>query len=172
LPSRDIVASRKISDAEAVALYHSNLAIAALGDNDTEQAWMHAVRALHHSPDTAHVWVNLGVIYRANDQHRDAEHSYLHALELDSGESTAMNNLMVLYNIEGRRAERDLWAGRLAQHRDKNPFYHAWLGDQAAADGDWPRAVHHYERALALAPDDSRFLFALSQSTLAASPSR
>jgi Tfp pilus assembly protein PilF len=164
LPSRDIVGSRKLSDAEAAALYHSNLAMAALGDDETEQAWLHAVRALQHSPDTAHLWVNLGVIYRANGQHRDAEHSYLHALELDSEEGTAMNNLVVLYGIEGRHTESEVWAGRLARHRDRNPFYHAGLGDQAAADGDWSRAVHHYERALALAPDDSRFLLALSHS--------
>jgi tetratricopeptide (TPR) repeat protein len=164
LPSRDIVGSRKISDTDAAALYHSNLAMEALGDHDTEQAWLHAVRALQHSPDTAHLWVNLGVIYRANGQHRDAEHSYLHALALDSEESTAMNNLAVLYEIEGRQAEHDVWAGLVAQHREKNPFYHAWLGDQAAADGDWSRAAGHYQRALALAPDDSRFLFALSQS--------
>jgi tetratricopeptide (TPR) repeat protein len=164
LPSRDIVGSHKISDTDAAALYHSNLAMGALADEDTEQAWLQAVRALQHSPGTAHLWVNLGVIYRANGQHRDAEHSYLHALELDSQESTAMNNLAVLYDIEGRQAEHDVWAGRVKQYRDKNPFYHAWLGDQAAADGDSSRAARHYERALALAPDDSRFLFALSES--------
>lgn len=164
LPTRDIVGSRKISDTEAAALHHSNLAMAALGDDETELAWLHAVRALQHSPDTAHLWVNLGVIYRANGQHRDAEHSYLHALELDSGESTAMNNLVVLYGIEGRHAEREEWAGRLVQRRDNNPFYHSWLGDQAAASGDWSRAARHYEKALALAPGDSQFLLALSQS--------
>lgn len=163
LPSRDIVGSRKISDAEAAALYHSNLAMDALGDHATEQAWLHAVRAVQHSPGTAHLWVNLGVVYRANGQHRDAERSYLHALELDAGESTAMNNLLVLYDIEGRQAERDAWAGRLARHRETNPYYHAWLGDEAAADGDWSRAARHYEKALALAPDDSQLLFALSQ---------
>jgi Flp pilus assembly protein TadD len=164
LPSRDIVAAHPISDTEAAALHHSNLAMSALADHDTEQAWLHAVRALQLSPGTAHLWVNLGVVYRANGQHNDAERSYLHALQLDPGEQSAMNNLVVLYGIEGRQSERALWAMRVARYREENPYYHAWLGDEAAGAGDWSRAVNHYERALALAPDDSQLLFDLGQS--------
>ncbi len=164
LPAQDIVHSRGISDTEAQALYHSNLAMDALAANAVEQAWLHAVRAVQLSPGTAHLWVNLGAVYRVNGQHRDAESSYHAALQLDPGEHSAMNNLMVLYDREGRLAERDLWARRVARHREGNPYYHASLGDEAAEAGEWARAVSHYERALELSPKDSRILYLLGQS--------
>lgn len=163
LPSQDIARSRVISDADALALYHSNIAMKALAERAIEQAWLHAVKALQLSPDTPHLWVNVGAIYRANDQHAAAERSYLYALQLDPAEYSAMNNLVVLYGMEGRQAERALWAQRVMHWREANPYYHTWLGEQAAAGGDWPQAVRHYERALALSPGDSRLLFVLGQ---------
>ncbi|MCB1687052.1 MAG: hypothetical protein KDI33_01120 [Halioglobus sp.] len=165
LPSQDIVDSRRISDVDAQALYHSNLAMDALAGQAIEEAWLHAVRAVQLSPGTAHLWVNLGAIYRVNGQHRDAEFSYLSALQLDPGEHSAMNNLVVLYELEGRPAERELWAERVARHREGNPYYHASLGQEAAAAGDLARAASHYERALQLAPEDSRLLYLLDTLT-------
>ena len=45
-----------------------------------------------------------------------------------------MNNLVVLYDMDSRLAERDHWEERVANYRDANPYYHAWMGDEAAAD--------------------------------------
>ena len=132
LESRDIAGSRQISDTDALALYHSNIAMDALAAGDTEQAWLQGVRALQLSPDTPHLWVNLGAVYRFNGQHKDAEQSYLYALQLDPEERSAMNNLVVLYGIEGRTVEREYWELRVARYRDANPYYHVWLGDEAA----------------------------------------
>ena len=33
--------------------------------------------------------------------------------------------------MDGREEERDMWASRVNRYRETNPFYHAWLGDQA-----------------------------------------
>jgi len=160
LPSRDIAGSQAISDTEAQALYHSNIAMEALAAEQLEQAWLNAVRALQLSPGTAHLWVNLGAIYRFAGQHREAESSYLYALQLDPWDRSAMNNLVVLYGIEGRAQDRDYWQVQVAHYRDENPYYHAWLGDQAAEAQDWQAALRHYEEALALLPEDSRLLYA------------
>ena len=160
LPSRDITGSQAISDTEAQALYHSNIAMEALAAEQLEQAWLNAVRALQLSPGTAHLWVNLGAIYRFAGQHREAESNYLYALQLDPWDRSAMNNLVVLYGIEGRAQDRDYWQVQVARYRDENPYYHAWLGDQAAEDQDWHAALRHYEEALALLPEDSRLLYA------------
>jgi len=72
-----------------------------------------------------------------------------------------MNNLVVLYTLEGRETERARWEARVADYRAANPYYHAWLGDRASNEGDWPRARAHYEQALALLPQDSRLLYAV-----------
>jgi Flp pilus assembly protein TadD len=159
LPSRDIAGTQKMSDADAQALYHSNIAMDALAEEDLEQAWLHGVRALQISPHVPHLWVNLGAIYRMTGQHREAESSYLYALQLDPWDRSAMNNLVVLYQIEGRDEDRDYWEVRVAHYRDGNPYYHALLGDRAAEEGDWVAALQHYEEAVERLPDDSQLLY-------------
>jgi len=159
LPSRDIADTRQISDTDAQALYHSNIAMDALASEELELAWLQAVRALQLSPNTPHLWVNLGAVYRLAGQHREAESSYLYALQLAPRDRSAMNNLVVLYGIEGRQEDRDYWEVRVAQYRDANPYYHAWLGDQAAETGDWRQALQHYQAARNLLPQDSRLLY-------------
>ena len=160
LPSRDITGSQELTDAEAEALFYNNTAMAALADGDLETSWNYLVRALQVAPDMAHLWVNLGALYRTNGQHRDAEQSYLQALSLDFREHSAMTNLAVLYGIEGREAEQEYWLEKLDVHREANPYYHAWRGEEAAATGDWEIALGHYNRAVALLPNDSNLLFA------------
>ncbi|WP_461424950.1 tetratricopeptide repeat protein [Gymnodinialimonas sp.] len=161
LPTRQIAGSRVLSDADALALHHANIAMYALAEQRIGEAWLQSVRALQLSPALAQLWVNIGAVYRSAGQHRDAEASYLTALELDSGNDSAMNNLVVLYSIEGRDEDREHWEARVAGYRDANPYYHAWRGDQAAEEGDWLSAQNYYEKAVALLPDDSRLLFAL-----------
>jgi Flp pilus assembly protein TadD len=159
LPSRDISASRELTDAQGEALYYNNIAMAALAEGETETAWLYVVRALQLSPEDSHLWANLGAVYRSSGQHREAEQSYMQALELDFTEYSAMTNLAVLYGLEGRDEERDYWLERVEIHRRSNPYYHAWLGDEVAAAGDWAAALDHYEQAVALSPSDSNLLF-------------
>jgi Flp pilus assembly protein TadD len=133
----------------------------ALGTDDVITAWLHTVRALQLHPQQSHMWVNLGAIYRAAGQHREAERSYLYALELDPWENSAMNNLVVLYAMDGRETDRQFWEGKVSGYRESNPFYHAWLGDQAAEKANWQAALENYQQALRLSPQDSQLLFAL-----------
>ena len=71
-----------------------------------------------------------------------------------------MNNLVVLYGIVGREEDRRHWLERVKRYRDSNPYFHAWLGDQAAEGGDLRKALQHYEEALDLLPGDSNLLYA------------
>ena len=160
LPSRDIAGSREIGDRDARALYHSNIAMEALAEGSTGEAWLQAVRALQLSPAIPHLWVNLGAVYRAAGQHREAESNYLYALQLVPWDRSAMNNLVVLYGMEGRQEDRDYWEKRVAVYRDANPYYHAWQGDMAAERGDWDQALDYYREALDLLPDDASLLYA------------
>lgn len=161
LQSRDIAGSRIITDRDAQALYHSNIAMEALAREELLSAWAHAVRALQLAPDISHLWVNLGAVYRFAGQHRAAEGSYLHALKLDGWDRSAMNNLAVLYSIEGDLEAQALWESKVARYRESNPFYHAWLGDKAGEEDDWQQAAQYYEKALSMRPQDSSLLYAL-----------
>ena len=148
LPSRDIAGTRPISDQDAQALYHSNIAMQALAVGNTRTAWLQGVRALQLSPAMSHLWTNLGAVYRAAGQHREAESSYLYALALDPWDRSAMNNLVVLYGLEGRQEQRDYWEQRVVRYREANPYYHAWRGDMALEEGNWRQTVAHYGEAL------------------------
>src|SRR5690606_6007132 len=119
------------------------LAMEALATGELAAAWRQGVRALQFSPDMGQLWVNLGAIYRAAGQDGPAERSYFRALQLDEGDRSAMNNLLVLYQHQGREDEQAYWAARVARYRENNPYYHAWLGDQAGEAGDWDAALLH-----------------------------
>ncbi len=159
LQMRDITRTRVISDKDAKALYHSNIAMTALADGQFDTAWAHAVRALQINPKMPHLWVNLGAVYRATGQHAQAEENYLHALKLDSSDRSAMNNLIVLYGLEGREEEQKHWQQQITRYQKSNPYFHAWKGDKAGEKGDWARALRYYQRAVVLNPLDSRLLY-------------
>lgn len=159
LPSREIASSQEISDRDAQALYHNNIAMKALAREDTKEAWLHGVRALQLSPGIAHLWVNLGAIYRLAGQHQEAELNYLQALALDPTERSAMNNLVILYSLEERQEEMAYWEQKVDRYRENNPYYHAWQGDQAGEEGNWRRALAHYLDALELEPEDGTLLY-------------
>ena len=159
LPSRDVAGSRLLSDADAEALYHNNIAMDALAEEDIETAWMHLVKALQLSPRMGQLWVNLGATYRRSGQLEAAERSYFRALSHDGGDRSAMNNMVVLYDQMGREEEKAYWVDRVERYRLNNPYYHTWLGDKAAEEGDWLAAQGHYDDALDRLPDDSRLLY-------------
>jgi len=161
LESRDITGSRTLKDADGAALYHNNIAMTALAEEDLETAWLNGAKALQLSPDMGHLWVNMGAIYRMSGQYDAAEKSYFRALQLDSQDRSAMNNLVVLYDKMGREEEHNYWVERVERYRTSNPYYHAWLGDKAGEAGDLEQALGHYEQALALRPDDSRLLYSV-----------
>ena len=160
LQARDIAASRLLADREAEALHDNNLAMVALADGNLPVAWMHLVNALRQSPDLPLLWVNLGAIYRQTGQLEAVEWALLQALERDSGERSAMNNLALLYDQTGRSRERDAWLARIQRYRERNPYYLAWRGDMAGESGDWNEALLQYRKALDLQPGDSALLAA------------
>lgn len=160
LESRDITGTRLISDRDAQALHHSNIAMRALADENLIDAWANAVRALQLNDEMPHLWVNLGAVYRLAGQHSEAEQSYLYALALDSGDRSAMNNLAVLYKMLSRDEEAAYWQAQIEQYQETNPYYHAWQGDKLGEVGDWAAALKYYQRAVDLGPSDSRLLYA------------
>jgi Flp pilus assembly protein TadD len=160
LPRTQLAGIHELPDADRRALYHNNLAMKALAEEELALAWAHGVKALTFSPEMAHLWVNLGAVYRRAGQNRAAESNYLHALALDSQERSAMNNLVVLYGLEGNEEAQDYWVSQVQRYRDANPFYHAYLGDKAGQLGDWREALMHYEEALQLLPEESSLLYA------------
>lgn len=152
-----------LSDTDALALYHNNIAMGALSRNEIDEAWIQAVRALQLSPKMSLLWVNIGAIYRVAGQHEDAQSSYFTALALNSQDRSAMNNLVVLYSLEGNEEKAKYWSDQVARYRTNNPWYHAWLGDKAGEAGDWSQALMHYSDARRHDSEDDRLQYAVGQ---------
>jgi len=161
LQRSEVAGSRLMSDAEGLALYYNNMAMMDLAEQRTAAAWQSVVRGLRAAPHLSQLWVNLGAIYRAAGQNVAAEDAYLRALRWDRTDRSAINNLVVLYQAQGRAREAERWTRLLNHYRNRNPYYHASLGDQAALQEDWDLARKHYARARRLQPDDGQLAYAL-----------
>ncbi len=158
-----VATARVLTDAEAFALHHANLAMNALLDDQYTAAYAQAVRALQLSGDTDYLWVNLGAIYRGAEQDISAEHSYMTALKLNPRNSSAMNNLGVMYNDQGQLELAARWAERVVDYRDKNPYYHMFKGAEAELAGEPEQALEHFQRAIALKDTDAEFYYRLAR---------
>lgn len=162
LQRRQMGSTELISDREAAALFHSNRSMQYLADEQPVAAWQELVQALQLAPKLPHLWVNLGAIYRNTEQYAEAERYYFHALSLDRSDRSAMNNLVVLYELMGRGEEEAYWMDRLERYRNRNPYFHAYQGDLAAEQDDWSAALEHYSQAVKLQPEDSELIYGLA----------
>lgn len=161
LQRSEVAGARLMSDHEGIALAHNNVAMMALSEGRPEQAWRSVVRGLAAAPELSQLWVNLGAIYRYTGQLDDAEQAYYEALAANSLDRSAMNNLVVLYEQMERDKEADRWLVRLRRYRDRNPYYHESLGEEAFIAGDLDAAYRHYREAWRLQPEDGRLAYSL-----------
>lgn len=85
--------ARRVSDATAAAIYHSNLGVAALLEQRDGVAVRHLERAVGLAPGMPVLWINLGVARRRSGDTRGAVAAYRRALALEPGSATARSNL-------------------------------------------------------------------------------
>ncbi len=162
----DVAGRQVISDRVASGLHHNNLAMARLFAGQLEDAYSHAVQALSLSPQTDFLWVNLGAIYSRAEHHQASEQAYHAALAINPGYASAMNNLMVLHERQGNTEQADYWESQIIGHRNRNPYYHAYLGELAAEEGDFEAAREHFLAALKRKQDDAELYYRLGRAYL------
>ena len=161
---RDAVADTTLlTDEDAFALHHSNLAMGHLRDDVVDAAYAHGIKAVSLSPGTDYLWVNLGAIYNRAGQPGAAEQSYLTAIKLNAESRSAMNNLAVLHERLGQPERADYWEQQIARHRQRNPYYFIYLGEQAEKAGDYETAIAHYLTAIQRKDSDAEFYFRLGK---------
>jgi Flp pilus assembly protein TadD len=135
-----------IDDVRASAMFHANLGGNALRHDRPEQALSHLEITTTLAPTWPAGWVNLGVAAsRLGDLDR-AFSAYRTALEVDPGNSSALNNMSVLYARLGRNAEATA-ALRAAAERTDSPFTLIALADTEIMRGRTDRAAAYLRRA-------------------------
>ncbi len=149
--------TRVISDEEAVALYHNNMAVHHLLKGDMGRAYQHQVAALAINDQRGIYWTNLGVLFRQLDRDDYAETAFLAAAALDYEEYLAMGHLARLYREQGKWQQAQYYDERVEAFRLRNPYFLLRQAEQDYARGDYEAAIGKLKRAIARREDEERF---------------
>ncbi len=154
---------RPVGDAVVDALFHNNLAVDALIDDDPRTAFLHFRAALMIDPRSTPAWTNLGVLFQRNGLDTHAEAAFHQALAHDAGHKVAMSNLARLYDRLGQGDLAAVYRDRIRRHQLQNPYYHFFLAEQAVAQADLDAALRAVERAIRLREEEHQFHFLRAQ---------
>ena len=151
--------TRRVSDNHVLALFHSNLAVKAMGAADYRKAFEHLKQGLAAEPALAELWVNLGVLYSRHEHYELAIQSYHQALSLRGSDRSALSNLANLYQHVGQQELADEYQSRIRMYRNRNPYYHFYLAQRAYAARDYELALTELKRAIRRKQDEHQFYY-------------
>lgn len=152
-----------VSKQSVLAMFYNNKGADALVANSYTRAYKYFKAATEVAPQLQQSWTNLGVLYRMKGELKLAENVYQHALSLDSENLTVWENLAILYRHQNRHEESKQLLASVETKRKTNPFYHFILGEQSFEDGEFAKALAHYQRAVRLDRKNHEILFGLAK---------
>jgi Flp pilus assembly protein TadD len=148
---------RLIPDGRALAHFYNNLAVERMGADDTAAAVSYFRRAARHDPLFSPTFTNLGILYLRKGHPGHAEAAYLQALQADAGDLVAMSNLASLYERQADAERAATYRRRVADHRQRNPYYRYQLAREAFEADDYLAAVAHLDDAIRVKKNEDRF---------------
>jgi Flp pilus assembly protein TadD len=157
---------RIVDDAHALALFYSNVGAEALIAEDYARSFVYFREAIRTDPDNPAPWINLGLLYARHDLHDEAEAAYLHGLERDPGNGSALTNLTALYATVGDRASVALYRARIERYQQRNPYYHYTRAQQAFEAGRFVDTLALLGKAIRLERTEHRFHSLMGQTYL------
>jgi Flp pilus assembly protein TadD len=158
---------RVVSDAYTLALFYNNLGAEALIRRDNDLAFRYLRESARAFPGISATWVNIGALYSKGGRAEHAEAAYLHALALNPGERSALNNLVHLYSITGNDELAAAYRERVRRYQLANPYYHYALAQRAYAEARFDDAVAALRSAVRLKRDEPLFYVLLGRAYLA-----
>jgi len=155
--NRIVVAGRVITDDRGFAHYYNNKGAESLGEGNLALARSYFEKALTYDSEASFIWANLGVAQTHQGNLSESEESYQRAIELNKHDMVALTNLVRLLEKEGRREEVSRLQKRIEDFRNKNPYFHFSLGEEAFDLGLFDESLQHYKAALRRKPDEPLF---------------
>lgn len=160
---KKVFPKHQIDKNTVLAMFYNNKGATALVDGDYLSAYAYLKKATTVAPDFSSAWGNLGILYRINDLEESAIATYRHAIYLDGGNLTAMENLSKLLHRKGANEEAKLIDGHIMRKRANNPYYYALLADENFHKGYYSQAINHYKKAIKLNAGIHEFYFGLAK---------
>jgi tetratricopeptide (TPR) repeat protein len=148
-----------LSDAEAEAQFYNNRAMELMLASRGEEALRHELRALQLAPDAPYLWGNLAGIYLHEHALRAARIAVDRALAMDPSALLPYQTAAEVYAALGQQALAARLHQRAQDFLDDNPYYHYQLALGALDRHDEPAAYEQVHQAIALRPEEPRFLF-------------
>jgi Flp pilus assembly protein TadD len=146
-----------VGDVYAAGLYHGNVAVEALKSGDYRLAFAHLKRGLEDNPRIGGLWVNLGALYSRQGLYQYAEQAYRHALRVEAKNRSALVNLAILADHQGKPDEARKYRHAARRHMEANPYYQQYMAKQALDALNFEEALDYLDKAIALKDDEHQF---------------
>ena len=149
--------SHAVGDDYMLALFYVNLGAEALIRKDYELAFRYLKAAIETHAPVAGGWINLGLLYTRQGYYDYAEAAYLHALEYDASNRSALSNLASLYGAIGNQPLADHYSQRVRHYQQRNPYYHYALARNAYEEQRFEDALRALRSAIRLKRNEPTF---------------
>jgi len=146
-----------LSPERMLALFHSNRAVERLIEGHHDEAMVQADIAVKADPSSSASWNIRGVVFKNTNQIEKAEADYLKALSLDAKDTAAIGNLEALLRETNRQSEAQYYRQLGLELRKKDPYFQAFLAEEAMAAEQWEEAAKLVATAIKLLPYESSF---------------
>ncbi|PWF45097.1 tetratricopeptide repeat protein [Massilia glaciei] len=168
LPSGEAAGYRTepLTEARIVAMYLNNRAAEALARGQLEPAYWWARKAVEHDATFLAGYNTLGVVYQRHGDLPLAERVFRDALGREPDNTALLNNLIGLLAEQGRVADSQALAQRLAALEPVPPFHYFNKGLAAMQVKDYRGAKALFEKEVARAPHNHEFHFWLAEAAL------
>jgi len=150
-----------------LSLFFSNRAVELLAESQPDEALKFAYQSVEMDPGLGVGWNILGVVQRTQGLDAEAEKFFLKAVQVDPKDGAPCGNLETLLKAQGREAEAQAYRERGLEVRAKDPFFNAFLAEEALQDCNWPEAEKRIQQAIRLLPVESDFYLIQARISLA-----
>ncbi len=155
--------TKMIDDDKAFAAFFNNRGVELMAQNNMDASLAYLKRSIELDPENGNNWSNLGVAYRRMQKLDEAEEAYLQALKKEKADLTALNNLVILYQMTGRGDLAQKYTGKLEHYRLQNPYYLIDLAKKEINADNYPQALKYARKAIAKYSDEDEFYFVAAQ---------
>lgn len=153
---------RVIDEATLTAMYLNNRAAEMLAAGQIAEAYWWVRESIRTAPQMLAAYNTLGVVYRKHGQPRLAEEVLRLVLAREPDNPQVMSNLVIALRDQGRLAEADALAQRLARIEPDPPYSFFHRGMAALNAGDTSAARDLFAEEVKRAPYNHEFQFWLA----------
>ena len=154
--------SRVISENTVLGMFMNNRAAEALAAGRNDDAYWWARAAIEHAPDFMPAYNTLGVIYLRRGALVQAERVLQHVLAQEPANTRVLANLQHVLGAQGRTADAQRLAQRLASIEPTPPFHFFRLGVDALQRRDYAAARSYFTKEIDRSAHYHEFYFGLA----------